>query len=122
MSEEKIDLDLYSLVTAVREELETMDQERRAQGRQALLQLAEMELEINFVVTKRAGGKGKFQLKVFSIGTEIGADAGIEHEKVQKIKLKFTLASTDREDIPLGARPHSVTEQSHRTREIEPLE
>lgn len=120
MSEAKPDLDLDSLVTAVRDELEAIDRQRRERGQQALLQLAEMELEINFVVTRRVGTEGKIDLKIFSLG----ADANVEREKVQKIRLKFNLADTSTRDesYPVGSRLHSSAANTSEPQVIVPLD
>jgi hypothetical protein len=119
MPDNNLNLDLYSLVTAVRDELESVDRQRRLQSQQALFQLAEMELELNFVVTQKAGGKGKLDLKVFSLE----ADAGVEREKIQKIRLKFNLADSKvkDEDMPVGSRFHSSTHAEGEKSKIDPL-
>ena len=119
MPEAKPDVDLYSLVTAIREQLETMDLERRGQGRAALLQLAEMELELNFVVRQKAGAEGKLDLKLVSFG----GDTSVERENVQKIRLKFNLADAKTPDraLPVGARLHSSSAKAERQEPIKPL-
>jgi Trypsin-co-occurring domain 2 len=121
--ESKLDLNLSALVTAIRDELETMDRQRRSQTRPALLQLAAMELELNFVITRKAGAEGKLDFKVLAIGASIGADAGVESEKVQKIRLTFSLADTRTPDAeaPVGSRFHSSSARQAGRRNIEPL-
>jgi hypothetical protein len=119
MPQEKPDVDIYTMVTAIREQLETMDQERRALGHSALLQLAEMELELNFVVHQKRGIDGKLDLKIVSVG----GDSAIENEKVQKIRLKFNLADSSIPDktLPVGARLHSSSEKASKRVPTEPL-
>jgi hypothetical protein len=112
MSEQKHDLDLTALVTAIRDELEGIDKKRRDDRRPALLQLTEMELELHFSVQTKIGGQGKVELKVIPfINASIGADGGLQRENIQKIKLKFLLADQDKSDdlYPLGARLHSTS-------------
>ena len=67
MTDAKAHLDLRSLVSTVRDELEAMDLERRSRDRPALFQLAEMELELHFVVEKKGAAKGKAAFWVVSL-------------------------------------------------------
>ena len=79
------DLSIKELVTAVSHELISSQKEREARGDPALFRIDEMTLEISFVVTKSAGGKGGFDLTVITAS----AGAKYESKEIHKVTLRF---------------------------------
>lgn len=110
-------LNLYELITAIKEELEQLDTDRRNSGKQALLQLEEVTLELNFVVTNQKKGDGKINIWVVTIGGE----GSLEQQQTQKICLKLKLADVNRddEDYPVGSRLHSTSKQNPKLKPFE---
>lgn len=91
---------LTDVISKIRDELVSLDAKRREQGREALFELTEAEIEINFVVETSDAIKGGFDLKVISLGTE-------DHYKgkeIQKIKIKLSPATNENQLAPLGSR------------------
>jgi len=86
----QLKLNLIELVSAIRDELEHLDKTRIEAGRQALFHLSAMELELNFVVEENTSAKGGFDIKVLSLG----GDVGVRTEQVQKVVLKFNVPSS----------------------------
>jgi hypothetical protein len=83
----ELKLNLIELVSAIRDELEQLDKARTEAGRQALFHLSAMELELNFIVEENSSAKGGFDIKVVSLG----GDVGIRTEQIQKAVLKFNV-------------------------------
>jgi hypothetical protein len=86
----QLKLNLMELVSAIRDELEQLDKARTEAGRKALFHLSAMELELNFVVEENTTAKGGFDIKVVSLG----GDIGVRTEQVQKAVLKFNVPSS----------------------------
>jgi hypothetical protein len=85
----ELKLNLAELVTAIRDELEQLDKKRNESGREALFRLSSLELELNFIVQESNSAKGGFDIKVVSLG----ADLGIRTEQIQKVVLKYEVAT-----------------------------
>jgi hypothetical protein len=94
------ELGVAELVARVREELETLDADRRSAGKPALFALKEMELELQFTAVKRIDGTGGIDLKVISVG----GSKGIESTAAQKINLRFALDPVADRERALGSR------------------
>lgn len=88
---EKVSLNLAELITTIRDELEQLDKNRVAVGREALFRLSSLELELNFVVEENSAAKGGIDLKVVSLG----ADLGVRREQVQKVVLKYEVPTNN---------------------------
>lgn len=86
------DLSIKELVTAVSQELIASQKEREARGDPALFRIDEMTLEISFVVTKSAGGKGGFDLTVITAS----AGAKYESQEIHKVTLSFGVESGEK--------------------------
>jgi hypothetical protein len=86
----ELKLNLIELVSAIRDELEHLDKARTEAGRKALFHLSAMELELNFIVEENSSAKGGFDIKVVSLG----GDVGIRTEQIQKAVLKFNVPSS----------------------------
>lgn len=112
------DVGLKDLVAHVRAELESLDRERQKAGREALFELESLELELKCTVTENTAIKGGIDIKVASIGAEMG-DSG---ERIQTITLKYRVAQKPDHPMPLGARGHSSNIKTTEERGIEPLE
>ena len=119
MSETLEGLNLKELIKYVRDELESIDAQRQEEGKEALLQLSEMELDLNFVVRSKDNLKGKFDLKILAFG----AEDSVEREQVQRIRLNFKLADPSIKDneVPFGARAHSSTSKKYKNQKIDPI-
>ena len=85
------------LVTAVSQERVSSQKEREARGDPALFRIDRMALEISFVVTKSAGGKGGFNLSVITAS----AGAKYESQEIHKVSLRFGVESGEKN----GATP-----------------
>jgi hypothetical protein len=109
-------IDLQNLVTAIRDELERIDEGRLKAKKPALFHLADMELELNFTVVENVGAKGGIDLKVVSFGME----GSLKSEQVQKVRLKFKVPKEVQAANVVGARAHS-TSASHKPEDIEPI-
>ena len=96
-------LSLSALISSVRRELDDAGKQLDASGADALLDLQEVELELQFTVAQDTKTGGKLDLKVFSIG----ADDTIKDSQVQKMKVKYTVAPAARERSLPGSRAHS---------------
>ncbi len=110
------DFNLKELVTAVRDELETLDQQRRSANVSPLFELREMELELQFTVAADTSGNGKFDLKVVSFG----AKETIRKEQIQRLTLKFAVPESALKTNLLGTRAHSSDPQA-KVQDISPL-
>lgn len=78
-------LSISNLVTAVRDELERVEAERKVKGRQPLFQLSKMEINVQFVATVNETIKGGFDLQVVAVGGEREATT----EKTQSVTLTY---------------------------------
>lgn len=68
---------LAELIVAVRDELEKADAARLDRAEEALLELREVELELQFEVRRTRPGRGGLDFRVLSVGAG-GATAGTE--------------------------------------------
>jgi hypothetical protein len=111
-------LDLTTLISTVRSELERSDLSLRAAGKPALFVVDSLELELSFVVKENEALKGGFDLKIVSLGSTLGSG----REEVQKIKIKFRVPPEVRETQPPGYRHYDTTAGGLALERVEPLE
>jgi hypothetical protein len=98
-----MNVNLKELVSAIRSELEQIDQARIMDEKPPLFQLTNLELELNFTVVENDSVKGGFDLKVISLGSDLGSST----QEVQKVILKFEVPAEARTSHVLGVRAHS---------------
>jgi len=98
-------LDLQSLIGAIRKGLEEVDSDLKSRSREALFDLESMELELKFVVSESDTLKGGFDLKVVSLG----ASSGIKSDTVQTVRLTYSLSKSAAAGLVPGARAHSAS-------------
>lgn len=91
---------LSELIEHVRNELVAADLKRQEEGRESLLELDQLQIEIHFVVTSTDKVKGGFDLKVLSLG---GEDEYRE-EEVQTVRVTLKKATGESESGPAGSR------------------
>ncbi|HEV2705542.1 MAG TPA: trypco2 family protein [Pyrinomonadaceae bacterium] len=112
-----MNINLKELVSAIRSELEQIDQARIMDAKPPLFHLTNLELELNFTVVENDSQKAGFDLKVVSLGSDLGTSS----QEVQKVILKFEVPAEAKTSTVLGVRAHS----SHTptlTDDISPLE
>jgi hypothetical protein len=99
-------LDIANVIRAVHEELIESERMRREQGLQGLFRTKQFALELNFVVSSSAEGRGGIELQVVGLfGFDLGGRGEIKQEQIQKIKLVFETI----EGAP-GATPRIITD------------
>ena len=109
--------DLRSLISAIRTELEQADAAARAARKDTLFRLAGLELELNFIVKTTDTVKGGFDLKIVSLGSQIGASS----EEVQKVRVRFDVAKGAFEQGVLGTRYSDEAGEGPRAQSVVPL-
>jgi hypothetical protein len=96
---------IKDLIRRVDSELRESQAEREASGQAAIFAVEKLTLEVNFVVTESAQGKGGLDFKIITIGGE----KGYEQQQVHKVTLQLaavpqrapgSLALTDLEEEP----------------------
>ena len=92
--------DLEELLGEIRRKLEDSERARIAEDRVPLLQLAELEIHLKFVVSERSDDKGGFDLKVVSLGQNLT----LSKEEVQEIILRFHVPENRSRKGVIGAR------------------
>lgn len=95
-----MEIKLSDVISTIRDELITIDIERRRRKVVAAFALTEIEIELQFTVEKTGARKGGFDLKVVSAGGE----KQHKETEVQKIRIKLGPAGADSEPAPLGSR------------------
>ena len=102
LSQDGGSLDIANVIRAVHAELIKSEQMREKSGLEALFRTKQFELELNFVVSSSAEGRGGIELKVVGLlGLDVGGGGEIKQEQIQKIKLVFETV----EGEPLGTLP-----------------
>jgi len=87
-------LSLKEMIQQVRDELVASERERKAKGQEALFQVDQVELVVNFVVTKTSKAKAGFSFQVLTFGgLDLGGDKGRQDQSVHTITL--TLKAVD---------------------------
>lgn len=85
------ELDVQTLIEKVRNGLVNAEQERLAKQGNAVLELKEVDLEINFVVEESYKGSGAVDLKV----TTVGGESNSSSQATQKIRLHLVAAKPE---------------------------
>lgn len=93
---------LRELIASVRRELEEAGRELRESNRAPLLDLEEVELELQFTLANDTKVDSKLDLKIFAIGS----DDTVQDSQVQKVRLKYKVAKTARQQNLPGSRAH----------------
>jgi len=81
-------MDLSTLLSYVREQLEQSDADRTKAGKKPLFELTGLDLELNVTLTESNNAKGGFDLKVITAG----AGTTTKTEEVQKITLRWVIS------------------------------
>lgn len=82
------DVSVKELIQRISEDLLESEQERTAGGRRAVFEVAELTIELAFVVSRSRQGQGGIDLKVLSVGGE----AGRGDERTQRMTLRLVAA------------------------------
>ena len=82
------DVSVKELIQRISEDLLESEQERTAGGRRAVFEVAELTIELAFVVSRSRQGRGGIDLKVLSVGGE----AGRGDERTQRMTLRLVAA------------------------------
>lgn len=112
------DLDLATLIAAIRTDLERAEAARRQASVPPLFRMSEMELELNFVVTRTTTGKGGIDFKVLSLGGE----REVAREQVQKISLKFAVDPEALKAGVLGSRFSGEGKAAKEATDVPPMQ
>ncbi len=95
------DIRIADLAQRVRAELEFMEADRLASGKDAVFQLKDFDLEISFVVKASQKSKGELSTEVVTVGAESEAS----REKTHKVTLHMIPIPTQRFNTPATAEP-----------------
>jgi hypothetical protein len=82
------DVSVKELIQRISEDLLESEQERTAGGRRAVFEVAELTVELSFVVSRSRQGKGGIDLKVVSVGGQ----AERADERTQRMTLRLIAA------------------------------
>jgi hypothetical protein len=82
------DISVKELIQRVSDELLESEQERTAGGRRAVFEVAELTIELSFVVSRSLQGHGGIDLKVVSVGGQ----ANQADERTQRMTLRLVAA------------------------------
>jgi len=88
---------LADFLTQIRSEIELSQQNLKAQGKIAMLNLDSAEVEVSFGVKKEVTGSGGVEFYIFAIE----AGGGHKSEEIHRLKLKLK---------PAGSTPVAVAE------------
>jgi hypothetical protein len=110
--------DLVGIVSHVRDQLEELDRQRQDAGKEALFQLSALELEFHFAVIEDTSAKGGFDLKIVSLG----GSTDLKAEEVQKVRIKFDVASEASTAGRLGTRAYPTVSRRGGEKDVKPLE
>jgi hypothetical protein len=111
-------LGVAEFVSALRDELETLDNKRRDRGKDALLVLESVTVEVSFVVTDSDRVDGGFDLKI----VKLGAEKSVSAEQVHKLSLEMKVSERARAGAIPGARYHASAKGQVNTEDVVPLE
>lgn len=78
-------INLSELITAIRDELEEVEAARSVASREPIFGLETMDVAIKFVVSQDSKIKGGFDLKIVSLGSQLGERS----ENIQEVKLTY---------------------------------
>ena len=111
MNDHPKSLNLTSLISKIRSELEEAEAYRLAGDQSPLFRLSELELELNFIVTESESEKKGVNVQIVEgTGEKIS-----KNEQIQKIRLKFSLD----ED---SANPSDTNFGTRFSRDVKPLD
>jgi hypothetical protein len=110
-------IDLASFVTAVREGLESTEQDMTMTNRSPLFELESFELEVHFVMSSSETDERGFDLKVISLGLESESKS----EEVHTLKLKYKVPQKAIDEHIPGARAHGSTHLPTKHDNFKPL-
>lgn len=79
------DIELYKMLKMLREELRTAEYEAEKEDEDLRFKMEDIEVEVNFIVSKKGAGKGKIKFLVYE--AELGAE--IASQTVHKVKFKM---------------------------------
>jgi len=106
---------LKELVQEIRRQLEELDSERIEEGADPLLLLETVSLELKFTVAESAAGKGGFDLKIVTVGSE----KQDRTEAVQTVSIQYRV---DPNYQGSGHRAHRSSKARHQDDQgVEPL-
>jgi Trypsin-co-occurring domain 2 len=88
------DVSVKELIQRISEDLLESEQERTASGRRAVFEVAELTIELSFVVSRSRQGQGGIDLKVVSVGGQ----ADRADERTQRMTLRLVAAAADTSD------------------------
>jgi Trypsin-co-occurring domain 2 len=94
-----MELKIADLMSAIRNELDKVEEQRVAAKRIPAFRLAELTLELQFVVEQKKKADGGFDIKVVSVG----AGSSLRNEEVQKVIIKYS--TTDRVQLFAAGEP-----------------
>jgi hypothetical protein len=86
------DVSVKELIQRISEDLLESEQERTASGRRAVFEVAELTIEVSFLVSRSRQGQGGIDLKVVSAGGE----AKRADERTQRMTLRLVTPSRAR--------------------------
>ena len=89
------DVSVKELIQRISEDLLESEQERTAGGRRAVFEVAELTIELSFVVSRSRQGQGGIDLKVVSVGGQ--AERG--DERTQRMTLRLVAAARAGEGV-----------------------
>jgi hypothetical protein len=101
-------INLKELVQEIRKQLEELDQERIAQGTDAMFELQNVELELKFTVRGSSSQKGGLDIKIVTAGTEKQEGT----ETIQTIKISYKASPLYQ---GVGTRAHHSTTTADKT-------
>ncbi|HKQ07724.1 MAG TPA: trypco2 family protein [Blastocatellia bacterium] len=102
------ELGVKDLIEKVKSELIEMEQNREREGKAALFELKDFDLEINFVVKAVNKESGQAEFKVITVGGETESDS----EKAQKIKLHMTVVQPQNRKTKASKTPPQADESA----------
>ena len=90
------DIEIKSVVTEVKRQLQEIDAERQNLGELALFELKEFELEIAFVAKKSIESSSEGTIKLISINSGVSKN----RESTQRLKLKWSALQGELKVVP----------------------
>lgn len=106
-------LEIHSLITAIRDSLDKVDDEMQRASRETLFELDTLEIELKCVATESKEKKGGIDLKVISAS----ATGQVKAESVQTIKIRYSVTSKAKQNQVSGVRAHSSA-QTGQTKDV----
>lgn len=94
------DIGLAEMIAAMRQEL--AEAQAEGEGKDLRFNVKNIELEVQFTVTKSADAEGGISFKVFSVGADVGGGAAYEKASVQRVKIQLDLTDKD------GTSPRNI--------------